>query len=91
MKQEFIDEIKNKSIEYIQMYSKNLDKCEADEDYYKLITSIFVFQELVITTFKKDWAKDNNEDPDPYLNLLKETAKQISETIVKQWNENNLI
>lgn len=71
-----------KAIKYIQDFTDSIGQCEDIHDYFDLVLSVFIFNNLVNELFL-DSCEDRN-DREIMLSDLKMAAKIISERVISQ-------
>ena len=84
-------DIFNYSIFMLSEFDKRLNECENTTDYSALVASVFLFNDLMLSNFRGTFLQDGSEEEyNQFLFELKEQTKLISDSIIKNWGENNL-
>lgn len=64
---------------FLNDYAKRVSKCEDIQEYFNLITSIYIFQELVFKHLKKEFELDSasKEEVEDFVKIIKQRGDEL--------------
>jgi len=66
---------------FLNDYAKKISSCQDIEEYFNLITSIYIFQTLVFNHLKKEFENENipKEEAEQFISLIKQKADELAD------------
>jgi hypothetical protein len=86
-----INEISNHSLDFMKLFEEKVDLCKDSVEYCALVASLFVFKELVLSSFSYSFLNDGTPDQlKAVVDVMDAQGKVIAAPTIKKWNEENL-
>jgi hypothetical protein len=85
------EDIVKHSMDFFNEFNTKVSQCKDTDEYCALVASIFLFNKLVISSFKSGFLRDSSaEELETFLGVLNEQAEVMSKQVIDNWNKTNL-
>jgi len=82
--------ISNLASQYIDKFYEDLDNCNSVDEYYSLLTAVFIFKNLVVSQLSRELEQEGDQSPDEVIKQLDDIANNISNLVVEGYSKNSM-